>query len=101
MAGIGLHWYADIMPQVSALDIAHSNFPNHFLLATEACTGAFPGEHEVLLGSWERAEAYGESIIQDLNHWVVGWIDWNLVLDLNGGPNWVKNYVDAPIIVDK
>lgn len=29
-----------------------------------------------------------------------GWIDWNLALDLEGGPNWVDNYVDAPIIVN-
>uniref|UniRef100_A0A674CYH6 Glucosylceramidase n=1 Tax=Salmo trutta TaxID=8032 RepID=A0A674CYH6_SALTR len=26
--------------------------------------------------------------------------DWNLALDQGGGPNWVKNFVDSPIIVD-
>ncbi|XP_009891455.1 PREDICTED: glucosylceramidase-like [Charadrius vociferus] len=35
-----------------------------------------------------------------LNHFVAGWTDWNLALDLIGGPNWVKNYVDSPVIVD-
>lgn len=29
-----------------------------------------------------------------------GWTDWNLALDLEGGPNWVQNFVDAPIIVN-
>lgn len=29
-----------------------------------------------------------------------GWIDWNLVLDLEGGPNWVDNNVDSPIVVN-
>lgn len=38
--------------------------------------------------------------VQDLNHWVAGWVDWNLVLDEGGGPNWAGNYVDAPIIVN-
>ena len=38
--------------------------------------------------------------LQDLNHWSVGWTDWNLVLNMRGGPNWVKNFVDAPIIAD-
>ena len=38
--------------------------------------------------------------LQDLNHNSAGWTDWNIVLDMNGGPNWVKNYVDAPIIVN-
>ena len=37
---------------------------------------------------------------QDLNHWVTGWTDWNLALDPNGGPNWAKNFVDGPIIVN-
>ena len=40
------------------------------------------------------------NIIQNLNHWVVGWTDWNLVLDMLGGPNWANNNVDAPIIVN-
>lgn len=35
-----------------------------------------------------------------MNHGVAGWIDWNLALDENGGPNWIKNFVDAPIIVN-
>lgn len=38
-------------------------------------------------------------IPQDLNHYVVGWIDWNLCLDPEGGPNWAENFVDAPILV--
>ncbi|KAJ0388788.1 hypothetical protein ATCC90586_010624 [Pythium insidiosum] len=28
-------------------------------------------------------------------------MDWNLVLDTTGGPNWAKNNVDAPILVDE
>ncbi|CAG9791614.1 unnamed protein product [Diatraea saccharalis] len=36
---------------------------------------------------------------QDLNHNVVGWIDWNLCLNSQGGPNWVDNFVDSPVIV--
>lgn len=38
--------------------------------------------------------------MQFLNYDSVGWIDWNLVLDPHGGPNWVNNQVDAPIIVN-
>lgn len=39
--------------------------------------------------------------LQDLNNYVTGWTDWNLALDMTGGPNWVKNFVDSPIIVDR
>ncbi|PIO65072.1 hypothetical protein TELCIR_13274, partial [Teladorsagia circumcincta] len=36
----------------------------------------------------------------DVSNWVVGWMDWNICLDMQGGPNWVKNFVDSPIIVN-
>jgi O-glycosyl hydrolase len=29
----------------------------------------------------------------------VGWIDWCLCLNSQGGPTWRQNYVDSPIIV--
>ena len=35
-----------------------------------------------MLGDWDRGERYIHNIIEDLNHWVVGWTDWNLALDL-------------------
>ncbi|KAL1422245.1 hypothetical protein MTO96_022126 [Rhipicephalus appendiculatus] len=53
-----------------------------------------------MLGSWDRAEEYASDIIEDLNHWASGWTDWNLALDTQGGPNWAKNFVDSPIIVN-
>lgn len=37
---------------------------------------------------------------QNSNYGSSGWVDWNIALDMQGGPNWSKNYVDAPIIVD-
>jgi glucosylceramidase len=35
-----------------------------------------------------------------LNNWVDGWVDWNMVLDRQGGPNWFENWCVAPVIVD-
>jgi hypothetical protein len=32
---------------------------------------------------------------------VVGWTDFNLVLDTDGGPNWAGLKADAPILVEK
>ena len=43
---------------------------------------------------------YARNIIVSLNHWVSGWIDWNIVLDKDGGPNHVGNFCGAPIMVD-
>jgi len=43
---------------------------------------------------------YARDMIGCLNNWVDGWIDWNMVLDRQGGPNWAKNWCVAPVIVD-
>jgi len=59
-----------------------------------------PSEKGVHLGEWRRGNNYSHSIIENLSHWSTGWMDWNLALNMEGGPNWVKNWVDSPIIVD-
>ncbi len=43
---------------------------------------------------------YARNIIVSLNHWMSGWIDWNIVLDRHGGPNHVGNFCGAPIMID-
>ncbi|KAI1716646.1 glycosyl hydrolase family 30 TIM-barrel domain-containing protein [Ditylenchus destructor] len=96
--GTGSHWYSH--SDYSVLSDVHNIQPNKFILATEACTGYAPGEHVPLLGDWHRAEEYAYDILQNLRNWVVGWTDWNMALDLQGGPNWVGNFVDAPILVN-
>lgn len=99
--GVAVHWYFDgIVPAELSLATTHHLYPEYYLFGTEACAGWSPTDRGVKLGCWERAEQYAHDILQDLNHYVVGWTDWNLALDLGGGPNWVKNFVDSPVIVD-
>jgi glucosylceramidase len=43
---------------------------------------------------------YARNIIVSLDHWMAGWIDWNVVLDSKGGPNHVGNFCGAPIMID-
>ncbi|CAG2055696.1 unnamed protein product [Timema podura] len=38
------------------------------------------------LGKWEIGERYGTSMIQAFNNWVVGWTDWNMAINEQGGP---------------
>lgn len=40
-------------------------------------------------------------MFQNLSHWVTSYVDWNLSLDLNGGPNYYNFSCDAPIIINK
>ncbi|XP_071447388.1 lysosomal acid glucosylceramidase-like [Hetaerina americana] len=98
-SGIAVHWYIDFLTPPVVLNTTHYKYPGKFLLYTEACNGESPEEH-VILGSWERAEKYAYSVIETMTNWVTGWVDWNLALDLTGGPNWAKNFVDSAIIVN-
>ncbi|XP_017875584.1 glucosylceramidase-like [Ceratina calcarata] len=101
IAGIAVHWYDDSFVPPDVLDQTHNDFPNKFILMNEACAGSSIFDYpKVILGSWERAEQYALSMIQYFNNWSVGWMDWNFALDMVGGPNWIKNFVDALIIVN-
>jgi glucosylceramidase len=79
----------------------NEKYPDKFMLATEACVGFIPViDQGPKLGNWQRAERYGYDILYDLNAFAVGWTDWNIALDMSGGPNWAENVVDAPILID-
>ncbi len=91
--GLGFHWYSG--DQFENLMKTRAAFPDKYLMFTEGCI-----ENGVRLGQWDRGEQYAHNMIGDLIHGANGWIDWNLLLDTNGGPNHVANFCDAPIIVD-
>jgi glucosylceramidase len=56
-----------------------------------------PGTH----GKYEPIYRYVRDIIAGLNHWYVGWIDWNAVLNKDCGPGHIYNAVVAGILVDQ
>jgi glucosylceramidase len=91
--GVGHHWY--VSEEFENLSRLHTAFPEAHLIFTEGCQEGGPQ-----VGKWFTGERYGKNIIGDMRNWVEGWIDWNIVLDEQGGPNHVGNYCDAPIIAD-
>jgi len=91
--GLGIHWYSG--DEFHNLQLAHQLAPEKHLLATEATH-----VNGIRWGDFSRAEAYAHDIIGDLNAWVEGWTDWNIVLDTQGGPNHLNNWCDAGIIAD-
>jgi len=82
------------------LTLAHKLHPEKFILASEQCIERKVEKRKVELGEWVGGVRYGLDILENLRHWASGWIDWNLCLNLEGGPNWVNNFVESPIIVD-
>jgi glucosylceramidase len=77
------------------LSKVHDAFPDKHLIFTEGCIEGGPQ-----VGERHTGERNGRNIIGDLNNHLEAWIDWNLVLNEEGGPNHVGNYCDAPVIVD-
>ena len=59
-----------------------------------------PEDQKHLHPKYAPVNRYARDIIGCLNNWVDGWVDWNMVLDKQGGPNWFKNWCAAPVLVD-
>jgi glucosylceramidase len=123
-AGTAIHWYEstyEVFPE--ALQYAHNKAPNKYLIQTEACVDSeiphwqddtWYWKKEATDWGWDWASEkdkylhpkyapvnrYAEDIIGCLNNQVDGWVDWNMVLDRQGGPNWFKNWCVAPVIVN-
>ena len=93
IAGAAYHWYSG--DQYGNVRKCAEKFPEKQLVFSEGCIegGARPG-------AWYSGERYAHNIINDLNSGCTAWIDWNLVLDMNGGPNHAGNYCDAPVLAD-
>ena len=75
----------------------HESFPDKRLLFTEGCVDTFKADD---VQNWRLGEYYGHSMINDFNDGAVGWTDWNVLLDQQGGPNHVGNFCFAPVHAD-
>lgn len=122
--GMAVHWYAstyEVFP--ASLQHTHQLAPKKYLINTEACVDAEIPKWKEDNWYWSKVATdwgwdwasekdkylhpqyvpvfrYANDIIGCLNNQVDGWIDWNMVLDKQGGPNWFKNWCTAPVIAD-
>ncbi len=98
--GIGYHWYETWTGSAMMFDNVKrvaETFPDKKLMFTEGCTDRFDATR---INEWALGEIYGHSMINDFNNGTVGWTDWNILVDENGGPNHVGNFCFAPVIGD-
>ena len=122
--GFAVHWYASTYEWFpEALDYTYAKAPGKHIIQTEACVDGqvpawqddawywskeardwgwtwAPEDQKYLHPEYVPVYRYARDIIGCLNSWVDGWVDWNMVLDRQGGPNWFENWCTAPVIVD-
>jgi len=95
--GTGFHWYEDWSggtQMFENIQRVNESFPDKNLIFTEGCIGNFNLKN---IYDWNNGEHYGMSMINDFNNGTVGWTDWNILLDEQGGPNHVQNFCYAPV----
>lgn len=92
--GLAFHWYSG--DQYDNIKAISKKYPNIDLMFSEGCVEGGP-HHK----AWFAGERYAHNIINDLKSGTSKWIDWNIVLDMQGGPNHVGNYCHAPILADE
>ena len=95
--GIGFHWYEDWSggtPMYDNLRKVYEAFPDKQIFFTEGCAESFNASR---YNAWSLGEEYGRSMINDFNNGMVGFTDWNILLDETGGPNHVQNFCFAPV----
>lgn len=93
IAGLAFHWYSG--DHFEALKIIKERFPDKKLLLSEACIEF--SKHRVA-EHLQNAQKYAHDIIGDFNSGMSTFLDWNLLLDEEGGPNHAKNNCDAPFL---
>jgi len=128
MTGFAVHWYQSTDGTGNEYIEKVGKSSGKPIMHTEGCIDTV-GDDEAL-GSWMKADWYWQAeatdwgflwaseegkknhpkykpfyrytndLIDGFNSGLVGWTDWNLVLNARGGPNHVRNFCLAPILVD-
>lgn len=122
--GTAVHWYTSTVDWMSSsLQFTHNLAPEKHIIHTEGCVDSeiphwqddkwywtseatdwgwewAPEKDKAAHPKYVPAYRYAADIIGCMNNWVEGWIDWNMVLDIHGGPNLASNWCVAPVIVN-
>ena len=96
IVGVGMHWYTG--GYYEKIKEVHDNYPDYLIINTEMCCGY--SKYNKL--NWiNDAELYLKDIISCMNNGVNAYLDWNILLDYNGGPSHKANYVKSAIILNE
>ncbi len=97
--GIAYHFYD--RDQFKELSKVKHRFAEKNLLFSEGCIELLVLDSKDptrQIGKFKNGLVYAINYLNDCNNYSNGFIDWNVLLDKNGGPNHVGNYCEAPIL---
>jgi len=95
VAGIGFHYYTD--GNYEELHKIREKNKDILMINTEMCCGYSKYNEK----EWIKdAEYYLKDIINDFNNGINAYLDWNILLDKNGGPTYINNKVKSAVIYD-
>jgi glucosylceramidase len=95
VSGVAMHWYTG--DHFEAVEAVKKAFPEQRIFFTEGCVeySRFADSGEV-----QKAQMYAHDILGNLKAGMEAYFDWNLLLNVQGGPNHVGNFCAAPIMCD-
>lgn len=94
--GMAFHWYSG--DHFEALRMIREKYPDKQLLLSEACIEYSKFSADDYLNN---AQKYAHDMMGNLNEGMNTFLDWNLILNEEGGPNHVGNFCDAPYLFDR
>ncbi len=95
IAGICFHWYDGTHPD--QMWQVRQKYPDILMISSEMCCGYKSPYDEQ---DWKyAAKLYCRELFADINSGSNAWLDWNILLSEQGGPNYCGNYVKSPIIL--
>ena len=93
ITGAAFHWYSG--DHFEALRLVRRVYPDLELLFSEGCIEFSRFSME---GQLTNARLYAHDMIGNFNAGMNTFLDWNVALDHQGGPNHAQNFCDAPIL---
>lgn len=97
-SALSFHGYTDAKSPPDILDEIQSQYPDKSIYYSEMCFRVGSGPQ---LGNWSTVNDLVDILMKNFNHSMVSYIDWNLILNRTGGPNYAGKMAvtDAPIIL--
>lgn len=93
VTGAAFHWYTG--DHFDNLELVKRLYPNMKLILSESCL-----EYRIVDNIEAASQRLCHEYVQDLNHGVQAIYDWNLLLNEQGGPNYVGNFCHAAFLYD-